>query len=58
MKTTFSGTFVKTINVENGEGFLEHILDVFYLHWFLRYLIKSLSHTFENRIVKLVKTLI
>jgi len=37
MKTTFSGTFVKTIYVDNGEGFLEHILDVLYLHWFLRY---------------------
>jgi hypothetical protein len=38
------------------QGFLEHILDVLHIHWFLRYLINTLSCTFENRLLKQLKT--
>jgi len=38
------------------QGFLEHILDVLHIYWFLRYLINTLSCTFENRLLKQLKT--
>ena len=39
-----------------NQGFLENIVDVLHLHWFLRYLINTLSCTFENRLLKQLKT--
>ena len=56
MKTTFLGTSLNIIYVDNGQGCLEHISDFLYLERFQRNLIKTLSPTFENRLYKLLKT--
>ena len=56
MKTTFSGYFCKNYLCRKWTGLQEHILDVLHLHLFLRYLINTLSCTFENRLLKQLKT--
>ena len=58
LKATFLGAFVKISNVDNGQGFLEHISHLMHLHWFLRYLIRTLSRTFENRLVEQPRVLV
>ena len=50
----FLGTSLNIIYIDNVQGILEHVSDFLYLQRFRRYLIKTLSRMFENRIVKLV----
>ena len=52
----FLVTSLNTIYVDNNQGVLEHVSDFLYLKRFRRYLIETLSGTFENRLFKLLKT--